>query len=679
LVLWTSLSPASAAADEGMWPPDMVPRQRIEQAHGIVLPDAWLDHVRRASVRFNVGGSGSFVSPRGLVLTNHHVAGDCIAKLATPAHDYLSTGYVAGVDGPEAKCPDLEIDNLVSIQDVTARVREARKPGMSDAEGNRAMKGEMGAIEKDCHDETLLRCDVVTLYAGAMYHLYRYRRYTDVRLVFAPEADVAFFGGDPDNFTFPRFDFDLAIFRVYEGAGAQAQPLAPAEWLRWDVAGPQDGAVVFTSGHPARTSRDATVAQLETLRDVVYPRTIERLTRWHEGLRRWAASGPEGARQAREAIFGVENSLKALGGYERGLRDAGLLRKKVTAEAALRSGVDHDPALKAKLGTTWDDVARVEKTYAVSYPRYAALEAGLGGRLLRVARALVRLPAERALPNDKRLPEFRETALEELSMHALSAAAMYPGVEDAYVAAWLHDLAAVHAEGIQAILAGRTPEQAAREMCVASRLFDVSARRALWDGGAAAVAASVDPMIVAMRTIDAEALVERRRYDDEIEAPMRVLGGHLAEAAFAIAGTSRAPDATFTLRISSGVVKGYTEGGRAIPWSTDFAGMFRHATGVDPYKLPERWLHAQSKLRLTTPLNFVSTNDIIGGNSGSPVVGADGQLVGLIFDGNLASLPNRFIYDDVVARAVSVDTAGILEALHAVYGADALVEELSAR
>ena len=630
-----------------MWPPDMVPRQRIEQAHGIALPDAWLDHVRGASVRFNVGGSGSFVSPHGLVLTNHHVAGDCIAKIATPAHDYLATGYVAGVDGPGSRCPDLEIDGLVSTQDVTGRVRAARKPGMSDADGNRAMKGEMGAIEKECHDETQLRCDVVTLYAGAMYHLYRYRRYTDVRLVFAPEADVAFFGGDPDNFTFPRFDFDLAIFRVYAGTGAQAQPVAPADWLRWDAAGPKDGAVVFTSGHPARTSRDATVAELEVLRDVVYPRTVERLGRIREGLRRWAATGVEGARQAREALFGVENSLKALGGYERGLKDAALLRKKATAEAAVRAGVDRDAALKAKLGTTWDDVARVEKVYAASYPRYAALEAGLGGQLLRVARALVRLPVERALPNDKRLPEFRETAIEELAMHALSPAAMYPGVEEAYVATWLRELSAVHADGIKEVLDGRSPEQAAREMCVGSRLFDASARRALWDGGAAAIAASTDPVVVAMRALEPEARAERKRYDDEVEAPMRVLGGRLAEAAFAVNGTSRAPDATFTLRISAGVVKGYAEGGRAVPWSGSRLRLGMRSTtrpGPTRTSCPDRWLRAQSKLRPTTPLNFRVDQRHHRRQWRQPrVVGSDGQLVGLIFDGEPAREPPQSV------------------------------------
>ncbi len=496
---------SSARGDEGMWPFDMVPRQAIARDHGATLTDAWLDHVRLASVRFNVGGSGSFVSPQGLVLTNHHVAGDCIAKLATPARDYLATGYLAGKDGPEARCPDLEVDNLVSTEDVTARVRDARKAGMADAEANRAMKGEMGAIEKECHEHTGLRCDVVTLYAGAMYHLYRHRRYTDVRLVFAPEADVAFFGGDPDNFTFPRFDLDLAVFRVYEGDGAKAKPLAPAEWLRWDPSGPKDGAVVFTSGHPARTTRDATVAELEALRDVVYPRTLARYGAWRDGLRRWAATGTEGARQSREALFGVDNSLKALGGFERGLRDAALMTKKRAAEAALRAGVDHDAALKARLGRAWGDIARVEKAFGESYPRYAALEAGLGGSLLRAARALVRLPAERALPNEKRLPEFRETALEELSLHVLAGAPMYPGVEQAYLAAWLHDLDAAHAAGVAQILAGRSVETAAREMAAGSTLFDVYARRRLWDGGAEAVAASTDPVVIAMPPVEPQA------------------------------------------------------------------------------------------------------------------------------------------------------------------------------
>ncbi len=668
----------AARADEGMWPFDMVPRQRIEQAHHVVLTDAWLDRVRLASVRFNVGGSGSFVSPHGLVLTNHHVAGDCIAKLASPSRDYLATGYLAGRDGPEAACPDLEVDDLVSTEDVSRRVHDARTAGMSDAEGNRAMKGVMSAIEKECHEATKLRCDVVTLYAGAMYHLYRYRRYTDVRLVFAPEGDVAFFGGDPDNFTFPRYDLDLAIFRVYE----EGKPLAPKDWLRWSPSGPKDGDVVFTSGHPGRTSRNATVAELEALRDVIYPRTIARMGAWREGLLRWAATGPEGKRQAREAMFGVENSLKALGGFERGLRDSALMRKKSDMEQRLRTAVDGDPSLKSKFGGAWDDIARVQRVYAEMYPRYEALEAGLGGPLLRFARTLVRLPEERSLPNDQRLPEYRDTALEELSLHVLSAAPLYPGVEESYVAQWLRGLKDAFGPGeplVERVLAGRSPEQAAREIIANSRLYDVYARRALWDGGRAAVDASTDPLMAAMRAIEPEARATRKRYDDEIEAPMRALGRKVAEATFAVDGTSRAPDATFTLRLSVGVVKGYTERGKPVPYATDFGGMFRHATGADPYLLPARWTQARGRLSATTPLNFVSTNDIIGGNSGSPVVDPAGDLVGLIFDGNLSSMPNRFVYDETTARAISVDTAAMLEALRKVYGADALAEELSSQ
>ena len=661
-----------------MWPFDMVPRSRIEKEHHVQLSTEWLNHVRLASVRFNVGGSGSFVSPRGLVLTNHHVAGDCIAKLSSPAHDYLASGYVAGKDGPEVACPDLELDELVSIEDVSRRVHDARKPGMTDAEGNRALKGEMSVVEKECHEATKLRCDVVTLYAGAMYHLYRYRRYTDVRLVFAPEADIAFFGGDPDNFTFPRFDFDLAIFRVYEGG----KPLAPNDWLRWNPQGPKDGETVFISGHPGRTSRLATVTELQTLRDVVYPHTLDRLHAWREGLLAWASTGAEGKRQVRQAMFGVENSLKGLGGFEGGLRDATLMRRKADLEGRLRAAVDADATLKAKFGSAWDDIARIEKPYADMTPRYEALESGIGGALLRFARTLVRLPTERSLPNDQRLPEYRDTALDELSMHVLSGAPLYPGVEEPYITRWLLDLTGALGTGdpvVSHLLAGRSISQAAREIVVQSRLYDVYARQALWDGGAGALAASTDPLVVAMRTIEPQAREVRKRYDDEVEAPMRVLGQLIAEAAFAVDGTSRAPDATFTLRLSVGVVKGYTEHGRPVSYATDFAGMYRHASGSDPFKLPARWIAARDKLSGATPLNFVSTNDIIGGNSGSPVVDAAGDLVGLVFDGNLTSLPNRFVYDETTARAVSVDSAAMIEALRVVYGAGAIAEELSSR
>jgi hypothetical protein len=687
----TASSPA--LADEGMWPFDLVPVARIAQDHHVALSPAWLDHVRLASVRFNSGGSGSFVSPHGLVLTNHHVAADCVSKVASSAHDYLTKGYLAGKNGDEIPCPDLELDQLQSIEDVTARVQAARQPGMTDADANKAMKAQMAALEKDCPNG--LRCDVVTLYAGAMYRLYRYRRFTDVRLVFAPEAAIAFFGGDPDNFNYPRYDLDLALFRVHVAAG---KPLdSQAFYLPWSARGPKDGDVVFTSGHPGRTDRDDTVAQLETLRDVAYPRMLARLTAWREGLTLYAKSGAEADRQARESIFGVENALKAYRGFEGGLRDPALLQKKRDEEAALRKGVAANAELKAKYGTAWDEVARVQKAYIDLYPRLEAYEAAVRGSLLNDARDLVRLAAQSKLPNEQRLPEFRETQLDELKSHVLAPAAIYPGVEAVFVERFLALLQAAagkspdvrrpdRREGTDAntdvvqVLAGRTPERAAREIVAQSKLFDVYARRALWDGGQAAVDASTDPLVVAMRTLEPAAIAVRKQFDDGVEAPMRSLGRKVAEAKFAVVGTSVAPDATFTLRLAVGVVRGYEERGQHVPWATDFSGLYRHATGVDPLKLPERWVQARGSFLATagaTPMNFVSTNDIVGGNSGSPVVGVSGELVGLIFDGNLPSLPNRFVYEDRTARAVSVDTAAILEALRSVYGAASLVQELA--
>lgn len=668
------LCTTTASADEGMWPFDMVPVQQMAQQHRVALTQDWLDHVRLASVRFNSGGSGSFVSEHGLVLTNHHVAADCIAKLASPGHDYLAVGYLAGKDGPEVRCPDLEVDELVAISDVTAQVRAAAPQGASDAESNRALKARMASIEKECHDSTGHRCDVVTLYGGAMYRLYRYRRFTDVRLVFAPEADIAFFGGDPDNFNYPRYDVDFALFRIYE----QGQALSPADFLRWSAAGPAEGDTVFTSGHPGRTSRDDTIAELEVLRDVVFPRQLEVRRALRASLNSWSASGLEAKRQARESIFGVENSLKAISGMESGLRDPALMKTKEAQEKRLRSAVDADPEQRGKFGGLWQAIGAVQKGYAAIYPRYQTLE-GVTGTLLRIARHLVRLPAQRALSNADRFPEYRETNLDELKSHVLSPAAIYPGVEAAFIEEWLVLLRKTLGETdpvVRQILAGDSPQRAAAAIVAQSKLFDLYARRALWDGGQAAVDASTDPLVVAMRALEPQAIAVRKQYDDSVEAPMRSLRTRVAEATFAVEGTRVAPDATFTLRLSVGVVKGYEAAGRHVPWSTDFAGMYEHATGTDPLKLPERWLDARARLQPKTPLNFVSTNDIVGGNSGSPVVSAAGELVGLIFDGNLPSLPNQFVYQETTARAISVDAAAILEALRTVYGADALAQEL---
>jgi hypothetical protein len=672
--------PSVAHADEGMWPFNMVPKDQIQKDHGVTLTDAWLDHVRLSSVRFNSGGSGSFVSAGGLVLTNHHVASDCITKLASAQKDYLETGYIAGTDGPEAKCPDLELNQLIEIRDVTDAVKAANERGMTDAVANTAMKAAMSKIEKMCTDEhadanASIRCDVVTLYAGGKYQLYTYKKFKDVRLVFAPEQKIAFFGGDPDNFTYPRYDLDLAIFRVY----ANDKPVEAKDYLKWSETGPKDGDTVFVSGHPGKTDRMDTVAQLARLRDVVFPYYLDQAKTDRLALNAFANGNIEATREIRHTIFRLENGIKAITGESAGLHDAALMKKKKDDEAALKKAVLADPKLSTAYGTVWDDVEKAQAIYGLVYKRYAALERGTRSDLFGIARSLTRLPHELALPNGERLREYRESGLDSLKFELFSSAPIYGGVEETLIKTWLdrvvRDLGAKDPL-VKEILAGRTTAATAADLVAGSKLTDPYVRHALFDGGQAAVDASTDPLIRVMKLIDLDARAIRKQYEDEVEAPMRQAGQKIAQASFAVRGTGVYPDATFTLRLSTGVAKGYKEGGKVIPWSTDFAGMYKHATGAEPLKLPARWVANKSALTMTAPLDFVSTNDIIGGNSGSPVVSANGDLVGLIFDGNITSLPNAFVYSETTARAVSVDSSGMLEALSHVFGATSLVGEL---
>jgi len=680
---------STARADEGLWPFDMVPKDAIAKAHNVTLTDAWLDHLRLSTVRISAGGTGSFVSKTGLILTNHHVASDCIAKIASSSHNYMDEGfYAARPDemklGGEVKCPDMAVDVLVGTEDVTDKVHAAKTPNMSDADANVAMKAKMGELEKACteknqsathEDGVSARCEVVTLYAGGKYHLYTYTRYTDIRLVFAPEAAIAFFGGDPDNFTYPRFDLDMALFRAYAGN----KPLAPQHYLKWSAQGPKDGEVTFVAGNPGSTRRLATMSQLEQYRDAIYPRVLDMLKRERDLLRELSSQGREYEREAREGIFDVENSIKALTGYLGGLRDPALMKIKKDDEAALQKSIDADPKLKAQFGSTLADVAKVQAQIPKLYPSYSALERIGDSSLLGFARHLVRMADETALPSAQRLREYRDANLEEIKLDLFSSAPVYGAVEVVAIRAWLeraqHDLRD-QPDLVAKILGGKTPAARAKEIVVGSKLFDVYARRVLDKGGKSALTASDDPAIVIIRTIDDAARAARKKYEDSIEAPMRQLGEKVAQATFAARGTSRYPDATFTLRLSVGVAKGYTENGKTIPYATDFDGMYKHATGRDPFKLPQRWLDKRAQLTGTTHLNFVSTDDIIGGNSGSPVVNAQGELVGLIFDGNISSLPNNFVYREVTERAVSVVSDAMLEALRKVYGADALAAEL---
>ncbi len=675
---------AGARADEGMWPFDMVPKERIQKDHGVVLTDAWLDHVRLSTVKFG-NATGSFVSSTGLLLTNHHVGSGCIGKVSRAGKDYMGHGYLAGRDGPEAACPDTEINVLLAIDDVTEKVRAARKPDMNDADANAATKSVMTQLEKSCTEAQIkagrpaAHCDVVTLYAGGKYALYTYQRYTDVRLVFAPEYGTADFGGDADNFNYPRFALDMAIFRVYENG----QPLEPKDYLSFNAAGAKEGDTVFVSGNPYNTERMLTMAELGTQRDTVYPYMLEAWKRALGYVRAYTAQGAEPARETTGITQSLLNGIKAVTGYERGLHDPSLMKKKAEDELSLRRAVDADPKLKASYGSVWDDIAATQKKREEIFKRYAALESvDYSSSLMRIARGLVRLPAELEQPDDKRLREYRESNLPGVRRAVFSPAPIYGEIEVAIVRGWLERAARDLGQNdatIAAVLAGRTPERAAREIVAGSKLFDVYARRALEAGGKEAVARSTDPAIVAMRTIDPEARAIRKRMEDEVEGPSRKQGERIAQATFAVKGTDIAPDATGTLRFGVGVVKGYTEGGKTLPWATTIAGLYTHATGVPPLKLSEKWVAAKPTLDPNTPFDFVSTLDTIGGNSGSPVLNAAGELVGLNFDSNLSKLSNNFLYRNTTQRAIHVHPALIVEALKKVYGADALAQELLAK
>ena len=679
LIWLSSLSPV-IHADEGMWPFNNVPKAEIKRRYGFEVTDAWLRKVQLASVRFNNGGSGSFVSPDGLVLTNHHIASDTLAKLSTPERDLVKQGFYARTRAEELRAPDLELNVLVDIEDVTDRVNAAVKPGMSPAEANAARRAAIAAIEKESLEKTGLRSDVVTLYQGGQYNLYRYKRYTDVRLVFAPEFQIAFFGGDPDNFTYPRYCLDMALFRVYENG----QPAHVENYLKWSPAGARDGELVFVSGHPGSTQRLNTVAHLEYLRDFGLPLLIRWLEVTRAALLEYSRKGEEQARRAQEDLFGVENSLKALRGQLEGLKDPKIIARKREAEAALRAFVAADARRQREYGDAWDAIARARASLA-SYERERRfLEGGWGfnSRLFDIARTLVRLAEENEKPDAERLPEYTTARRESLELQLYSPAPIYDDFEQIKLAAslrFMRDELGAANPVVQKVLAGKTPEERAAELVSGTKLKDVAYRRQLAAGGSRAIEESKDPMIELARAVDAEARAVRKRYEDEVVGVEREAYAKIARALFEKEGTKIYPDATFTLRLSYGAVRGYMENGKFIPPFTFFAGLYERAAqhgNKTPYQLPPRWSERKAALNLRTPFNFVSTNDIIGGNSGSPVINRNAELVGLIFDGNIQSLVGNFVYDDTQNRAIAVDVRGMIEALRKIYGAEELVQEL---
>jgi hypothetical protein len=668
------------SADEGMWLFNNPPRKLLREKYKFEPPADWYEHLQKASVRFNSGGSGSFVSPGGLVMTNHHVGADALAKLSSAEHDYLAEGFHARTHDAEIKCHDLELNVLVSIEDVTARVNAAVAPGANPADAQQARRAVMSEIEKESLDKTGLRSDVVTLYQGGLYHLYRFKKYTDVRLVFAPEKAIAFFGGDPDNFEFPRYDLDVCFFRAYENDA----PAKPEHYLKWSAAGAKDGELIFVSGHPGRTERQNTVDHLEFLRDRALPSTLNLIRRREVLLATYSDRSRENARQAEDELFGYQNSRKARLGQMAGLQDPALFKSLADRETALRAAVTGNAKLQKEAGSAWGEVAAALAAWSAFYDDYAQLEQGqaFNSELFSIARTLIRLSAETAKPNGERLREFRESNLESLEQQLFSTAPIYPALETAKLADslgnFIEKFGAKH-ELVAKVLAGKSPQARAAELIQNSKLADVELRRRLAKEGASAQAATGDPLIELARLVDAPSREVRKRYEDAVEEPLRQAYAKIANARFALYGTETYPDATFTLRLAFGTVSGYEEQGRRVPPWTTMGGAYPHAEehgSVYPFALPPRWLERKGKLDLDTPFNFVSTADIIGGNSGSPVVNRAGEIVGIIFDGNIQSLVLAYAYTDAQARAVSVASPAIVESLKKIYDAKELLTEL---
>ncbi len=676
LPLAALLVASSALADEGMWTYNGFPTAKVKQKYGFEPTQDWLDHARLASVRLANGCSGSLVSPSGLVMTNHHCVRRCIQQLSTAQRDLAARGYLAAAEKDELRCPDLEVNQLTAITDVTQRLQRATQ-GLTDKAFNEAQRAEMSKIEKECATSDEVRCDVVTLYRGGQHHLYRYRRFQDVRLAFAPEQAVAFFGGDPDNFNFPRYNLDVAFLRLYDGG----KPAKTERYFQWSSQGAQSGELAFVSGHPGATSRLLTVAQLETERDLKLPKRLLYLAELRGYLTQFAARGVEQKRISQATLLGVENALKALKGRHTALLDKRFFESKIAAEKALRAKVDGDPKMKAAYGEAWTGLEKAQQQYRQVYKPLVMLEEGraFSSELFRIARDLVRLSAELPKPNEERLREYADSKLPTVKQRLFSAAPIYDELEIALLTFSLTQMREELGPDdvvVRRLLGTRSPAQLATQLVRGSKLKDVRARRALFEGGQKALEASTDPMIEFARAVDPDARMARKLYEDGPEAATKRNGELIARALFQVHGTNDYPDATFSLRLSYGQVKGWNENGRDVPPLTTLRGGFDRHTGQEPFALPKSWLAAEPQLNRDTPLNFVTNNDIIGGNSGSPVFNQNAEIIGLVFDGNIHSLGGEYGFDERVNRAVAVHSAGILEALAKIYGAQRLVREL---
>lgn len=663
-----------------MWTFDNVPVNRVQQSLGVRLEQPWLDHLRRASVRLTSGCSGAVVSRQGLVLTNQHCAIPCIQALSGPGADHLADGFGVDAETPERHCPGLQAEILEGIADITDAVFAASE-GKWGADFVGAREAVITRAERDlCGRDPRLRCQAISFFGGGEFKIYKYRVYDDVRLAFAPDYATAFFGGDPDNFSFPRYALDFAFLRLFEAG----RPARPAEWLSWTTAPPRAGEAVFVSGNPGATERAFTLAQLASEREAAIPAMLAHDQGLRDALAAFAAHDPEAARLAAARLFEADNDLKLTRGRAAALSDPAFLAARRADEEALRARLAVDRRLSAKVGDPWAEIDAVQKTFVAQYEVWRTLESGAGGGsdLFAFARALVRGAAERALPTEKRLPEFADARLPLAAKLLLDDRPVDPALERLLLARWLTEVQAALGPGsaaADALLGGETPDALATHLVADARLADPAVRRSLWAGGADAVAVTDDPLIAFVRRTDPLSRAARRLWEEEVLGPTDHALQRIARVRLALQDKDLYPDATFSLRLSWGKVAGWRGPDGPVAPVTTFAGLYARDTGAPPFALPPRWRAARAALESDRVLDFVTTNDIVAGNSGSPVVNVRGQVVGTAFDGNLPSIAGDFTYDGAVNRTVAVSTAAISEALARVYGRPGLVRELEGR
>jgi hypothetical protein len=669
---------SAAHCDEGMWTFDHFPAETVSKSYGVDITPGWLDHVRLSTVRLT-NCTASFVSPDGLMITNHHCLESCLGELSSKDDSLMERGFMAAERSAERRCATQLGDVLVSTENITVAVAKAGA-GLSDRAANAARKKVLTEIEQACEQTSAktrsgrFTCQAVPLYEGGQYFLYRYKRYDDVRLVFSPETDIAGFGGDPDNFQFPRWSLDFAILRAYENG----KPAATPNYLRIDFAGPSANELVFVSGHPGSTARLDTRAQLEFDRDVFLPLTLLRNSELRGGYIQFSRGNQADMQLIEAPLSSLENSIKVRRKLLDALHRDDLMARKQADEDTLR-------ALEKAPGAP-DPWAQIETAVArerALYLPYTFIEGGVGFNsiLFRYARLLLRGTDERAKPNDARLREYTDSALLRIEQQLYARVPIYSEVETLTMSfslqrmqEWLgQDQPLVHR-----LLARDSPESLATRVVAETRLYDAGERKRLWEGGPATVAASRDPMIELVRSIDGDARALRKQFDDEVEAPIIAASATIANERFRAFGTQVYPDATFTLRLNYGTVTGWTRDGYQVEPFTYLGRVFERANGVPPFKIPDTWLKVKDRLDMRTPFCLSTNNDIVGGNSGSPLIDAQGRMVGLMFDGNIDSIAGTYWFDPANNRAIAVHPAIIRQALEQVYGAKALLAELGA-